>query len=83
MRRGAGQDMTTEDRGHEAYDDRIDKTVDRTVKVALQCLNHPDLRWHTKNISHIGARTIFYDHAQGKECPCSIADLVLVNRVRG
>lgn len=41
------------------YDDRIDKTIDRTDSATLRCANHPNLRWHTKNISYIGARSIF------------------------
>jgi hypothetical protein len=27
--------------------------------IPLTCVNHPHLRWTTKNISHIGARSIF------------------------
>ena len=39
----------------------IDPTVPYTSKVVLTCKDHPNLRWSTKNISYIGARTIFFD----------------------
>ena len=60
-------------------DDRIDKSVPRTHKVALTCIHHTSLHWYTKNIDYIGARTLFYNPEQGKECPCPAADLVLVS----
>lgn len=41
-------------------DDRIDKTIDRTDSVTLTCRNHRHLRWWTKNIGHIGARSIHF-----------------------
>lgn len=50
----------------EPYDDRICKHTDRTDKVMLQCKNHPELLWQTKNIDYVGARTIFFRGAQGK-----------------
>jgi hypothetical protein len=55
------------------YDDRIVKYIDRTSSAVLKCEAHPHLRWHTKNISFIGARTVFYypDENHGEtECQC-------------
>lgn len=48
--------------------------------IALTCRNHPELRWNTKNIGWIGARSIFYggNPFDGSECPCSIRELVVV-----
>jgi|LakMenE18May11ns_1017448.scaffolds.fasta_scaffold9936052_6 hypothetical protein len=50
--------------------------------IPLRCKNHPDKRWSTKNISHIGARSIFYnldnDPTMGEECACYIRDLEVV-----
>jgi hypothetical protein len=42
------------------YDDRIVKSIDRTTAVNLYCEHHPNLRWNTKNIGGIGARSIFF-----------------------
>lgn len=48
--------------------------------VELTCRNHPDLSWHTKNISPIGCRKTFYDlmhvSATPIECDCSLHDLI-------
>jgi hypothetical protein len=65
------------------YDDRIDQTVERTDKVMLTCVNHPDLRWMTKNISHIGARSIFFRGSVTDERPAwpfGSLDLVKLTR---
>lgn len=47
--------------------------------IALFCIHHPEKRWSTKNISHIGARNIFYDvldaSNMGRECDCPARDL--------
>ena len=46
--------------------------------IDLQCVNHPDLRWSTKNIDFIGARTIFYALGVSnapRECSCPRKDL--------
>lgn len=44
--------------------------------VPLYCVNHPDMRWSTKNIAPIGARNIFFNGKPGeKECPCPCSDL--------
>ena len=50
--------------------------------IDLYCVNHPELRWFTKNIDFIGARGIFFDPGDdftGVECKCPLSDL----RVRG
>ena len=39
--------------------------------IGLTCKNHPELSWSTKNISYIGARSIFYDYRGQSECGCS------------
>lgn len=39
--------------------------------IALRCKNHPHLRWSTKNIAPIGARSIFFSGNFGEECDCS------------
>jgi len=46
--------------------------------IPLKCKNHPDLRWHTKNIGSIGERSIFFSDWQHmeNECKCSLDDLV-------
>jgi hypothetical protein len=44
--------------------------------IDLTCRNHTDLRWSTKNIDYIGARSIFY-HGHGPECDCPASDLVV------
>jgi hypothetical protein len=46
--------------------------------IALTCKNHTDLRWSTKNIGWIGARSIFYFSESKPECNCSINDLIVV-----
>lgn len=43
--------------------------------VTLKCHNHPELKWHTKNIAPIGCRTIYSN--QNQECDCSVYKLVL------
>jgi hypothetical protein len=50
--------------------------------IALYCANHPELRWSTKNIDQIGARTIFYNSQDKPECSCSPRLLrVLLDRI--
>jgi hypothetical protein len=48
--------------------------------IMLTCRNHRELRWNTKNIDFIGARSIFF--ASGRtgaiECDCSARDLEVV-----
>ena len=47
--------------------------------IALTCKNHPNLRWSTKNIDCIGARSIFYVTEDTPECNCSARDLYHVH----
>lgn len=54
----------------------IDPSQPYGQHIALTCQHHPDLRWHTKNIDYIGARTIFC--ASNDECQCPMSDLVVV-----
>lgn len=58
-------------------DDRLDKTVDRTIKVTMTCTAHPTKRWATKNIF---GRTLFYigdmAHDHGTEV-CGVRNYVL------
>ena len=58
----------------------IDPTQEYGQHIALTCVNHQDLRWSTKNIGWIGARSIFYSgRFDGQaECSCSIRDLIVV-----
>lgn len=57
----------------------IDPTQARQSHVFLTCKNHPELRWFTKNIDCIGARSIFYSSWElGVECSCPISDLVVI-----
>ncbi len=61
--------------------DKIVKWARYGEHIPLTCKNHPDLRWSTKNILHIGARTIFYDHEMTEpECDCPLSDLVVVSK---
>lgn len=59
-------------------DSRITKQAPYGQRIALRCKHHPHLRWDTKNIAPIGARTIFYDllrESDEPECSCPRADL--------
>lgn len=50
--------------------------VEYGCHIPLYCVNHPELRWHTKNIAPIGARTIFFAGEYGqRECSCPASDL--------
>jgi hypothetical protein len=57
------------------HDDRIVTWAERGEHITLTCVNHPDLRWSTKNIGYIGARSIFYSTWRTEECPCPARDL--------
>lgn len=46
--------------------------------IAVTCKRHPDLRWSTKNIAPIGARSIFYVTDDQPECSCPVSDLIPV-----
>ncbi len=63
------------------HEDRICIEHERNEHIELACKEHPHLRWGTKNISHIGARSFFFNLFNGGhysqvaegviECPCS------------
>jgi hypothetical protein len=73
------QEIQRLDREKTQREDTIDPDQEWGAHIALTCRNHPDLRWSTKNISYIGARSIFFsDHDLSKECDCSARDLVVV-----
>jgi hypothetical protein len=61
-------------------EDTIDPNQPYGQHIDLYCVNHPELRWHTKNIGYIGARSIFFrGWMEGlKECACSGRDLRVV-----
>lgn len=42
------------------HDARIVPWCTDTEAVYLSCLNHPDLRWHTQNLYHIGYKRITF-----------------------
>ena len=80
--RGLARELETEaEFENVARDDRI-STAYGYGNVPLTCVNHPHMRWSTKNISYIGARTIYYelgnDHITEPECKCSINDLIVL-----
>jgi hypothetical protein len=56
----------------------IDPSQPYGQHIALTCKNHPNLRWSTKNIDFIGARSIFYFSETLPECSCSASLLVVV-----
>ena len=56
-------------------DSTITKKEDYGRHIPLRCKNHKNLRWSTKNIEYIGARTIFFSGVLGKEL--SSDDLVV------
>lgn len=63
------------------YDDRISTDFERTDHIWLRCKQHLNQRWSTKNISHIGARSLFYELGNitnVSECSCSINSLEVV-----
>jgi hypothetical protein len=65
---------------------RITNNAPYGQHITLTCANHPELRWSTKNIDYIGARSLFYLGAEGEpamnpttpECPCSIRHLIVL-----
>lgn len=63
---------------------RIVKWARYGEHIPLTCSNHPELRWSTKNISPIGARSIFYNlnHVEGMrpECNCPASDLISLSQ---
>lgn len=61
----------------------IDPTQPYGQHIALTCKNHRDLRWSTKNIGWIGARSIFYFSETKPECSCPSSDLIIVKAEEG
>lgn len=50
-------------------------------KIELRCSKCGMTGWHTKNIEYIGARTIFWEHEEGKkECDCDVKYLEPVGK---
>lgn len=62
------------------HDDRIDKTKERGVHISLRCKNHPNLRWSTKNIGWIGARSIFFASSNFPTRPEWVLNILFANR---
>lgn len=68
-------------------DDRLTKKKARTDGVMYSCKNHPELRWHGKNIR--GRSLFFFGDYQWKkvteegilieECSCPFSDLVMLD----
>lgn len=59
-------------------DGRITDAAPYGQHVGLYCVNHPKLRWSTKNIAPIGCRSIFFDlfgESREPECSCPASDL--------
>jgi len=58
---------------------RITQKAPYGQHITLTCKKHPLLNWSTKNISPIGARSIFYnldsDETMGRECDCPASNL--------
>jgi hypothetical protein len=55
----------------------IDPSQPYGQHIALTCKNHRNLRWSTKNIGWIGARSVFYFSDALPECDCPFSDLIL------
>ena len=60
---------------HQQRTTTIDPSEAYGQHILILCRNHPDLRWHTKNIDYIGARSIFFVWAEKAECTCPAHDL--------
>jgi hypothetical protein len=56
----------------------IDPSQPYGQHIVLTCKNHPELRWNTKNIECIGARSIFFRTHSAEECNCPIRDLIVL-----
>lgn len=66
-----------------AYGDKIVDTALYGEHIPLTCKNHPNLRWSTKNIERIGARSIFFTSGRAgtvDECQCPASDLIPVDK---
>jgi len=68
-------------------DQRIVPTAGHGEMIYLTCKNHRHLRWMTKNIGYIGARSIFFPRRDQpnfeSECSCPLSDLVPVDKEPG
>lgn len=66
-------------------DSRITKKAPYGQHVTFYCVNHPDLRWMSKNIAPLGVRSIFFRgrdngtevYEYAPECKCPLSDLRL------
>ena len=43
------------------FDGRLDQRFEYGQHITLCCVNHPGLKWSTKNIAPIGCRKIFFN----------------------
>lgn len=68
------------DRARIQRNNTIDPDQPYGQHITLTCRNHPELTWHTKNIDHIGARSIFFNGWDKglTECPCSARYLMVL-----
>jgi hypothetical protein len=57
----------------------IDPSREYGVHILVQCKNHPEHTYSTKNIDYIGARSIF-PQFDGPDCDCSGNDLIVVKK---
>ena len=62
---------------HDDPDGKIKSSALFGEHITLTCVNHPHLRWTTKNIAPLGCRTIFYT-SKGSECECKMDKLRVV-----
>ena len=51
----------------------------------MTCANHPNLRWHCKEIAvggnkYNGSRKLFYSSIDKRECKCHTRDLITVRQ---
>lgn len=74
------QNARKEERERIQREHTIDPSQPYGQHIALTCKNHPNLRWSTKNIDFIGARSIFYFSETEPECDCSGDNLVVLSQ---
>lgn len=60
-------------------EETIDPAYPYGQHLTLTCFHHPHLRWSTKNIGYIGARSIFFTSQGETECDCPAHDLRVVH----
>ncbi len=63
--------------------DKIVEFAEYGEHIALKCRLHPQLKWSTKNIGYIGARSIFYCTKTEIECNCPVENLVPCTEAEG